>query len=351
MPCMISERLVVKLNPNTNNMLNPNQKLNPKLWDKDIEQVPIRNGFGQGLLEAGEKNPNVVGLCADLTISTTMNLFRDKFPERFIEIGVAEQNLASVASGLSAMGKIPFITSYAMFSPGRNWEQIRTTICYNNRVVIIAGSHAGISVGPDGGTHQAIEDIAITRVIPRMVVISPCDHIEARKATLASLDLGQTVYIRLAREKTPVITTTDTPFEIGKAHLYYGETDAKADVGIVATGALLYRALKVAEALKNENISVKVLNISTIKPIDTDAVVGLAKTTGAIVTVEEHQIAGGLGSAVSEVLSQNFPVPQEFIGVSDKFGQSGTPDELLEHYGMGESHILAAAKKVIGRKN
>lgn len=331
-------------------MLNSNQKLNPKLWDKDIEQVPIRSGFGEGLVQAGEKNKNVVGLCADLTESTKMNLFRDKFPERFIEMGIAEQNLAAVASGLAAMGKVPFISSYAMFSPGRNWEQIRTTICYNNRAVIIAGSHAGVSVGPDGGTHQAIEDIAITRVIPRMTVISPCDHIEARKATLAAAELGQPCYIRLAREKTPVITTNDTPFEIGKAQLYYGEADAKADVGIIATGALLYRALKAAETLKKQSLLAKVLNISTIKPIDADAVVKLAKTCGAIVTVEEHQIAGGLGSAVSEVLSQNFPVPQEFIGVRNEFGQSGTPDELLEHYGMGESHILTACAEVINRK-
>ena len=331
-------------------MINPSQKLNPNLFDKKVEQVPIRNGFGDGLLIAVEKNPNVVGLCADLTDSTKMNLFKNKFPERFVEMGVAEQNLASVGSGMSAMGKIPFITSYAMFSPGRNWEQIRTTICYNNRPVIIAGSHAGVSVGPDGGTHQAIEDIAITRVIPRMVVISPCDHIEARKATIASVDLGSPVYIRLAREKTPVITSDDSPFEVGKAQIYYGEKDKKADVGIIATGALLYRALKVAEALKKQEISAKVLNVATIKPLDSEAVVLLAKTTGAIVTVEEHQIAGGLGSAISECLSQDFPVPIEFIGVKDQFGQSGTPDELLEHYGMGESHILTACKKVIGRK-
>ncbi|MEQ1561672.1 MAG: transketolase C-terminal domain-containing protein, partial [Nitrospira sp.] len=321
------------------NMINQSQKLNPKLFDKDVEQVPIRKGFGEGLLEAGEKNPNIVGLCADLTESTQMHLFRNKFPERFVEVGIAEQNLASVASGMSAMGKIPFISSYAMFSPGRNWEQIRTTICYNDRAVVIAGSHAGVSVGPDGGTHQAIEDIAITRVIPNMIVISPCDHIEARKATLASAEIGKPVYIRLAREKTPVITTVDTPFKIGKAELYYGDEKAKADVGIIATGALLYRALKVAEALKGENISVKVLNVATIKPLDVSAVVNLAKTCGAVVTVEEHQIAGGLGSAVAETLAQNFPVPVEFVGVHDKFGQSGTPDELLEHYGMGEGAI------------
>ncbi len=331
-------------------MINQSQKLNPKLFKKDVEQVPIRKGFGQGLLEAGEKNPNVVGLCADLTASTMMNLFADKFPERFVQIGIAEQNLASVASGMSAMGKIPFISSYAMFSPGRNWEQIRTTICYNNRPVIIAGSHAGISVGPDGGTHQAIEDMAIMRVVPNMVVISPCDYIEARKATLASAKLGKPVYIRLAREKTPVITTEDSPFKIGKAQLCYGAEDANADVGIIATGALLYRALKVAETLKKENISVKVLNISTIKPLDVDAVVSLAKTTGALVTVEEHQIAGGLGSAVAETLSQSLPTPIEFIGVRDLFGQSGTPDELLKHYGMTEKDIIKSAKKAIGRK-
>lgn len=331
-------------------MINPDQKLNPKILDKKVEQVPIRQGFGEGLVQAGEKNKNVVGLCADLTESTKMNLFKNKFPERFIEIGIAEQNLASVASGMAAMGKIPFISSYAMFSPGRNWEQIRTTICYNDRPVIIAGSHAGVSVGPDGGTHQAVEDMAITRVIPNMVVISPCDHIEARKATLASAELKKPVYIRLAREKTPVITTDETPFEIGKAQIYYGEKDSKADVAIIATGALVYRAIKVAESLKKDGISAKVLNVATIKPIDREAVINMAKTTGAVVSVEEHQIAGGLGSAVSEVLSQNFPVPQEFIGVHDKFGQSGTPDELLAHYGMAESDILNACKKVVGRK-
>lgn len=331
-------------------MLNQSQKLNPKLWGKDVEQVPIRKGFGQGLLLAGEKNQNVVGLCADLTESTQMHLFRNKFPERFIEIGVAEQNLAGVASGMSAMGKIPFISSYAMFSPGRNWEQIRTTICYNDRAVIIAGSHAGISVGPDGGTHQAVEDIAITRVMPNMTVVSPCDHIEARKATLLAAEFGKPIYIRLAREKTPVITTDDSPFEIGKAQMYYGQTAGKADIGIIATGALVYRALKVAESLKAINVSAKVLNISTIKPIDSEAVINLAKTTGAIVTVEEHQVIGGLGSAVAEVLSQNRPTPIEFVGVQNVFGQSGTQDELLEHYGMGESHILSACQKVIGRK-
>lgn len=330
-------------------MLNPNLKLNQKVFDKDVEQVPIRKGFGEGLLKAAELDKRVVGLCADLTDSTYMNIFKQKFPERFIEIGVAEQNLAGVASGMAAMGKIPFITSYAMFSPGRSWEQIRTTICYNDRPVKIAGSHAGVSVGPDGGTHQAVEDIAITRVIPNMVVISPCDAIEARKATMACARTKYPTYIRLAREKTPVITTEETPFEIGKAQVLF-EPKKKAEVGIIATGGLVYKALKVAEALEKEGKAVKVLNLSTIKPLDDDAVWRLAHETGAIVTVEEHQISGGMGSAVAECIAKNFPVPIEFIGVKDKFGQSGTPDELIEHYEMGEKSIMEAVKKVLLRK-
>lgn len=330
-------------------MIRSDQNLNPKLFDQDVEQVPIRKGFGEGLLKAAELDKRVVGLCADLTESTQMHLLRQKFPERFVQMGVAEQNLASVASGMAAMGKIPFITSYAMFSPGRNWEQIRTTICYNNRPVKIAGSHAGISVGPDGGTHQAVEDLAITRVIPRMVVISPCDAIEARKATMAAAKTNSPTYIRLAREKTPIITTDSSPFEIGKAQVLF-ESSGRPDVGIIATGALVYKALKVAQALEKEGKKVKVLNISTIKPLDEDAVWRLAHEAGAIVTVEEHQIKGGLGSAVAECIAQHYPAPIEFIGVKDDFGQSGTPDELLEHYGMGESHIREAVKKVLLRK-
>ncbi len=331
-------------------MLNPKLKLNPKLFDKDVEQAPIRKGFGEGLLVAGEADERVVGLCADLTESTQMHLFKNKFPNRFIEIGVAEQNLATVASGMSAMGKIPFISSYAMFSPGRNWEQIRTTICYNNRKVVIAGSHAGISVGPDGGTHQAIEDIAIMRVIPRMVVISPCDAIEARKATIACAKTDTPVYLRLAREKTPIMTTVDTPFEIGKAQIFFAPEKGKADVGIIATGALLYNALSVARWLSEEGVRVKVLNLSTIKPIDEKAVAELARETGAIVTIEEHQVVGGMGSAVAECLASRQPVPIEFIGVKNQFGQSGTQEELIEHYGLGEKDIKSAVKKVLLRK-
>ncbi|MDO8590211.1 MAG: transketolase C-terminal domain-containing protein [bacterium] len=328
-------------------MLNPDLKLNTKIFDKDVEQIPIRQGFGEGLLAAGEKNMQVVGLCADLTESTKMNLFAEKFPNRFIQVGVAEQNLAGVASGLAAMGKIPFISSYAMFSPGRNWEQIRTNICYNDRPVKIIGSHAGISVGPDGGTHQAIEDIAITRVIPRMMVLSPCDAIEAKKATLASVDTGTPVYIRLAREKTPIITTEQTPFKIGKAETYW--TSEKPQAGIIATGALLHRALLAAKELEEQGIEVEVVNLATIKPLDEESIVKFAKKVGRIITLEEHQIRGGMGSAVAECLAKNFPVPMEFLGVDDQFGQSGTPDELIEHYGMGTKSIIGAVNKIIKR--
>ncbi len=328
-------------------MLNSKLQLNEKMFDEKVEQTAIRQGFGEGLLAAGESNLQVVGLCADLTESTKMNLFSEKFPNRFIQVGVAEQNLASVASGLAAMGKIPFISSYAMFSPGRNWEQIRTTICYNDRPVKIAGSHAGISVGPDGGTHQAIEDIAITRVIPRMMVLSPCDAVEAKKATLASVDTGTPVYIRLAREKTPIITSSATPFEIGKAQIFWESNNSK--VGIIATGALLHKALLAAKKMKENGIEVEVLNLSTIKPLDEEAVIELAKKTGRIITVEEHQIAGGMGSVVAECLAKQFPVPIEFIGVDDEFGQSGTPDELIKHYRMDTGDIINAVNKILKR--
>ena len=338
--------------------------LNPHLFNTDVEQLPIREGFGQGLVLAAERDTRVVGLCADLTESTKMLQFKNKFPERFIEMGVAEQNLASVASGMAAMGKIPFMTSYAMFSPGRNWEQIRTTICYNDQKVIIAGSHAGISVGPDGGTHQAIEDIAITRVIPNLTVIVPCDAIEARKATLASaLDakfdadgtLGAVktpVYIRLAREKSPIITTEETPFRIGKAQIFFEWDEKKVhDVGIIACGQLVFHALKIAHEYKEKGIAVKVMNLATIKPLDREAIIKLAQETKCIVTVEEHQVHGGMGSAVAECLVESYPVPMEFVGVQDLFGQSGTPAELLVHYGMGEEHIRTAVQDVLDRKN
>lgn len=340
--------------------------LNPHLFNDDVEQVPVREGFGHGLLVAAEADARVVGLCADLTDSTKMNLFKAKFPERFVEIGVAEQNLASVGSGMAAMGKIPFITSYAMFSPGRNWEQIRTTIAYNNRKVIIVGSHAGVSVGPDGGTHQAIEDIALTRVIPNMTVIVPCDAIEAKKATVAcAIDPEKDIdgalgaiktpaYLRLAREKTPVITTDATPFRIGKAAIFFEVDEAMRenkphDVGIIACGPLIFRALKIAHEYKEKGIFVKVMNLATIKPLDTKAILALAQETNALVTVEEHQIHGGMGSAVAEFLAAEYPTRIEFVGVEDRFGQSGTPEELIKHYGMGEEHIREAIDRAVAK--
>lgn len=331
-------------------MLAPSQKLNPKVFDKDVEQIPIRRGFGEGLLVAGQADERVVGLCADLTESTQMHFFKEKFPHRFIEIGVAEQNLVTVGSGMAAMGKIPFVSSYAMFSPGRCWEQIRTTIAYNDVPVKIIGSHAGVSVGPDGGTHQAIEDIALLRVLPNMCVISPCDSIEAKKATIAAAKTKNPTYIRLVREKSPVITTSDTPFEIGKARIYFEPVAGKSDVAIIATGSLVHKALTAAKELEKEKIGVTVINLSTIKPLDGEIILRAARGSGAVVTVEEHQISGGMGSAVAEFLASNFPVPIEFVGVADKFGQSGTPDQLIEHYGMGVSHIKSAVQKVLKRK-
>ncbi len=329
-------------------MLNPTQKLNQKVFDLNVEQVPIRKGFGEGLVLAGEQDERVVGLCADLTESTQMHLFRNKFPKRFIEIGVAEQNLAGVASGLAAMGKIPFLSSYAMFSPGRNWEQIRTTICYNNRNVKIVGSHAGVSVGPDGGTHQALEDIALMRVIPRMTVIVPADALEAKRATLALAKFEGPAYLRLARDKTPIITSEDSPFVIGQANVLISAE--KPDAVIVACGPLVYQALVAARLLVREKIMVTVINSHTVKPLDGQTILAEVKRARAVVTVEEHQQTGGLGGSVAEYLATQYPVPIEFVGVRDEFGQSGTPAELIEHYGLGTEAILAAVKKVINRR-
>ncbi len=316
--------------------------LNPNIFADDVEQVPIRKGFGEGLVIAGEADSNVVGLCADLTESTQMLAFKNKFPKRFIEIGVAEQNMASVASGMAAMGKVPVISSYGMFSPGRNWEQIRTTISYNDRKVIIAGNHTGLSVGPDGGTHQAIEDIALMRVIPNMVVVAPCDSIEAKKATIALLDSKQKTpaYIRLAREKSPIITTEETPFVIGKAMVMYGN-EKTSDVLICATGAMTFNAMAAAKILEQHHgKKVVVIHFHTIKPLDAETLVEYAEHTVKVVTVEEHQIAAGFGSAVCEVLSEKCPRQVIRLGVHDVFGQSGTPKELIAHYGMDTESIV-----------
>lgn len=336
--------------------INSKQKLAKDILDLNkVEQAPTRKGYGEGLLAAGEADERVVALCADLTGSTMMDLFAKKFPDRFIEIGVAEQNLAAIASGLANYGKIPFISSYAMFSPGRNWEQIRTTICYNDVPVIIAGSHAGVSVGPDGATHQAIEDMAIMRVIPNMVVIAPCDMHEAKKATLAAAKLNKPVYIRFAREKTPIPTTPDSPFEIEKAEIFWNPSTSsgqakKADVAIIACGPLVHNAILAANELEGEGMGVVVVNNHTIKPLDEKLILEVARNAGAIVTVEEHQIVGGLGSAVAEFLAKNFPVPMEFVGVSDRFGESGEPNQLIEVFGMGKDSIKKAVKRAVERK-
>lgn len=331
-------------------MLNQSLKLNTKIFNEDVEKVTTRQGFGEGLLQAGIENENVVALSADLTESTKTNIFAEKFPDRFIELGVAEQNLATVASGLASMGKIPFISSYSIFSPGRNWEQIRTTICYNNQSVKIIGSHAGLSVGPDGGSHQALEDIALVRVLPNMIVISPCDYLEAKKATLACVKTKDPTYIRLARNETPIITTAETPFEIGKAQIVFIPEIGLAHVGIIATGPILYKAIIVAKQLEKKGIKIKVMNLSTIKPLDIESIVTLAKETKAIVTIEDHQIAGGMGSAVAEFLAQNYIVPIEFVGVKDKFGQSGKPEELEKHYEIDVPNIIEKIEKVLKRK-
>jgi transketolase len=329
-------------------MLNPEAKLNPKLFDDDVVQVPTRDGYGEGLVDAGTANENVVALCADLVESTRVQAFAKRFPERFFELGVAEQNMATIAAGLGVTGKISFIASYATFSPGRNWEQIRTTIAYNNSNVKIAGHHAGISVGPDGATHQATEDIAIMRTMPNMKVFVPCDAVEARKATVAAAQVWGPVYLRFQREKTPIMTTAETPFIPDKAQIFW--ECKKPEVLIVGCGGLLYNALLAARELEKEKIGAIVLNCSSIKPIDDKKIAELAKKCGAVVTVEEHQVNGGLGGAVAEVLAKHAPVPIEFIGMQDVFGESGTPVALIEKYGMGVKSIVTAAKRAIRRK-
>lgn len=322
--------------------------LNPKLFDKDIEQVPTRQGYGEGLVLAGERDERVVVLCADLTESTRSILFAEKFPQRFVEIGVAEQLLATVAAGMANYGKIPFISSYAAFSPGRNWEQIRTTIALNDVPVKIGGAHAGISVGPDGATHQQLEDMAIMRAMPNMIVIAPADSIEAKKATLEAAFNSKPTYIRFARQNSPVFTTEETPFEIGRAEVLWDSDNPS--VAIIACGPLVYQSLLAAKELESHKISVRVINCHTLKPLDKDTIIKAAEDCGAIVTVEEHQITGGLGGAVAEVVSQNFPVPIKIIGVEDRFGESGEPNELLEKFGLTKEAIIKAVTAVLRMK-
>lgn len=316
------------------------------IHSKDLQSEPIRKGFGRGLKVAGEQNENVVAACADLTESTQMHLFKESFPERFVEVGVAEQNLVTVGSGLAAMGKIPFVSSYAAFSPGRNWEQIRTTICLNDRPVKIVGSHAGVSVGPDGATHQMLEDIALMRALPNMVVVSPADSIEAQKATLALAADKRPAYLRLAREATPVITTQQTPFELGKAYVYSHGTD----ITFIATGTMTYQALSAAEILFKDGIDAEVVHVPTIKPLDKETILRSVRKTKLVITVEEAQINGGLGGAVAELLGEELPTKMKRIGMKDRFGESGKPDELLQHFGLTAKHIAMCAHDMMNKR-
>lgn len=314
--------------------------------EKGVVNEAIRKGFGRGLLEAGKKDIDVVAACADLTESTAMNLFANEFPERFVEVGVAEQNLVTVGSGLAAQGKIPFVSSYAAFSPGRNWEQIRTTIALNDQPVRIVGNHAGVSVGPDGATHQMLEDIALMRVLPNMVVIAPGDSMEAEKATLALAKDKRPAYLRLAREATPIITTDKTPFQIGKAYVY----TRGADVTIIATGTMTYQALVAADRLFKDGIDAEVIHCPTIKPLDSKTILESVKKTRCVVTAEEAQINGGLGGTIAELLGEEMPVPLRRIGMKDRFGESGKPEELLKHFGLTYHNIMLAAHEVVDKK-
>lgn len=324
-------------------MLNKNLFLDRNLLtDKQVLKA-TRDGLGEGLAEAGKKNKNVYVLTADLGGSTKTTKFMEMFPERFVQVGVAEQNLAAVASGLAHMGKIPFITSFSVFSPGRNWEQIRTTICYNNQPVKIASTHSGLGVGEDGATHQALEDIAITRVLPNIDVIVPCDSEQARKAVIAVSKTKKPCYIRLNRQKTPVITTKKTPFRIGEAQIL---KEGK-HLTIIACGPMVYEAIKAAKELEKDRKSVAVINMHSVKPLDKKTIIRYAKKTGRVITVEDHQVHGGLGSAVAEALSQEHPVKMKIIGVKDKFGESGDYKELFKKYGLTSKEIVFEAKKMM----
>jgi transketolase len=310
---------------------------------EDIVQESTRKGFGRGLLQAGRDDPNVVALCADLTESTQISLFAEAFPDRYIQMGVAEQNLVTVGSGMAAMGKVPFVSSYAAFCPGRDWEQIRTTICLNDQPVKIVGSHAGISVGPDGATHQMLEDIALMRVLPNMVVVVPGDSVEAEKVTKALATNGRPSYIRLSRADTPVFTTTDTPFELGRAYVLR----EGPDLTIMATGTMTYQALVAAGLLALSNIHAEVVHVPTVKPLDMPTILASARKTGRVITVEEAQVNAGFGSAIAELLSEQLPMPLLRLGMFDRFGESGAPSELLEHFGLTGTHIATKAHEWI----
>ena len=315
--------------------------LHPDVFNDNVVMEPIRAGFGRGLKAAGEANENVVALCADLTESTQMHLFKEAFPNRFVEIGVAEQNLVTVASGMARAGKIPFTSSYAAFSPGRNWEQIRTTISLNDMPVKVIGSHAGISVGPDGATHQMLEDIALMRVLPNMVVLAPGDSVEAEKATKAIAENGLPSYMRLARDKTPIFSTEESPFEIGKAYvLREGH-----DVSLLGTGAMTCQLLVAANILAEHGINAEVVHVPTIKPLDNETIIASVRKTGRVVTAEEAQVAGGFGGAVAELLGDQLPTPLLRLGMQDRFGESGAPAELVEHFKLDGKSMASKIKK------
>lgn len=313
------------------------------IGDDDVKLEPIRAGFGRGLLTAGRANEQIVGLCADLTESTRMIEFAEAFPERFIEVGVAEQNLVTVGAGMAAMGKRPFVSSYAAFCPGRCWEQIRTTICLNEVPVTIVGSHAGVSVGPDGATHQMLEDLALMRSLPNMIVVAPGDSVEAEKATIALAAINKPSYLRLAREKTTIFTTDKTPFEIGKAYVVWGGED----ITLLGTGTMTYQCLVAAKILQGKGINAEVIHVPTIKPLDRVTVLASVQKTGKAITVEEAQAAAGFGGAVAELLSEEHPVPLKRIGMQDRFGESGMPDELLDIFGLTGEHIAKAAVEML----
>lgn len=310
-----------------------------------MKKKATRYGYAEGLVELGDKNPDVVVLDADVSVSTKSDMFKKKFPERFFNVGIAEQNLITVASGLSLAGKIPFATGYAAFI-ARGWEQIRISVCYANLNVKIAGTHAGILTGPDGATHQILEDIAIMRTLPNMRVIVPCDAVEAKKATLAMAELEGPCYIRLGRESVPVITDEETPFTMGKAEVIKDGSD----ITIIACGYMVYETLRAREMLLNHGIHPRIINVHTIKPIDEKVIIQAAIETGGIITVEEHQLMGGLGSAVAEVVSREAPVPIEMIGINDTFGISGASENLLRQFHLKDVDIVKAADKLLYKK-
>lgn len=313
---------------------------------KILAEKDTRSGFGEGLVEAGKENPNVVALCADLSPSVRMDLFQKEFPERFIEVGIAESNMVSIASGMALSGKVPFVGSFAAFSTGRTYDQIRQSVAYSDTNVKIAGSHAGLTLGEDGATHQILEDIGLMKMLPNMTVINPCDFTQAKQATIAAAKHIGPVYIRYGRPKVPVFLTEDTPFEIGKALLL----NEGKDVSIFATGHLVWQAILAAQELEKEGIQAEVINIHTIKPLDTEAILKSVRKTGCVVSCEEHEYNGGLGDSIAQLLARNLPTPMEYIGVDDKFGESGKPMQLMEKYGLDAKNIVLAVKKVLARK-